>query len=113
MSDNPYWYSKQEGEFYSFDRFQNDFSMNSYGRQNGQYWDATKFLEARISISEKIEKYERTVYSFLDLPGQIGGIYELLEITAAFFVGYYNSTILNYELVKKIKKVTVKSLTEG
>ena len=103
ISDNPYWYSKQEGEFYSFDRFQNDFTLNSYGNQHIQSSDPAKFVEAKISISEEIEKYERTVYSFLDLTGQIGGIYELLEITAAFFVGYYNSIIFNYELVNKIK----------
>ena len=77
--------------------------MNSYGRGDSQYFTPALFLEAKISISEEIEIYERIVFSFLDLTGQIGGIYELLEITAAFFVGYYNNILFNYELVNNIK----------
>ena len=55
----------------------------------------SSFLHSKISISEEIDIYERSVFTFLDLIGQIGGIYELLEVSTAFFVGYYNSKILS------------------
>ena len=98
LRDNPFWLTEDEGEFYSFDRFQNDLIFNNYS----VYESSPFFLRSEISISEEIEIYERTVFSILDLTGQIGGIYELLEVIAAFFVGYYNTKIFNFELVKSI-----------
>ena len=103
IDNDPYWDSDHMGFFYSFDQFQNDLSINSYGKRHQQSLDPALFLEVKMSISEEIEIYERIVYSFLDLTGQIGGIYELMEITAAFFVGYYNKVFYNYELANKIK----------
>ena len=98
LRDNPFWLTEDEGEFYSFDRFQNDLIFNDYSA----YETSPFFLRSEISISEEIEIYERTVFSILDLTGQIGGIYELLEVIAAFFVGYYNTKIFNFELVNSI-----------
>ena len=98
LRDNPFWFTEDEGEFYSFDRFQNDLISDDFSSNESSVF----FLLSEISISEEIEIYERTVFSFLDLTGQFGGIYELLEVTAAFFVGYYNTKIFNFELVKSI-----------
>ena len=98
LRDNPFWFTEDNGEFYSFDRFQNDLSFQNHT----SYFSNPQFLISEISISEEIEIYERTVFSLLDLTGQIGGIYELLEVIAAFFVGYYNTKIFNFELVNSI-----------
>ena len=98
LRDNPFWFTEDNGEFYSFDRFQNDLSFQN----QTSYFSNPQFLISEISISEEIEIYERTVFSLLDLTGQIGGIYELLEVIAAFFVGYYNTKIFNFELVNSI-----------
>ena len=69
-------------------------------------------MDSKISISEEIEIYERSVFTFLDLIGQIGGIYELLEVFAAFFVGYYNGKMFNYALVNKLNSSAIDDQTE-
>lgn len=40
----------------------------------------------RIFISEEVIDHSRTVYSFLDLFGDFGGLLEVLSLTAAFFI---------------------------
>ena len=90
--------------FYSFDRFTNDFSSN---RVDFEFKTATFHLGS-IRISEEIEIYERSVTSLLDLTGQIGGIYELFEIIAAFFVGYYNGILFDFTLVNCINENRLK-----
>ena len=95
-SDNPFWFEQEQGFFYSFDRFQ----LDTYSLAQNQ--THLSLLYSKISISEEIEIYERSVFTFFDLVGQIGGIYELLEVSAAFFVGYYNSNMLNFKLVNKL-----------
>ena len=77
---------------------------------HSSYFGNPIFLLSQILVSEEIEIYERTVFSFLDLTGQIGGIYELLEVIAAFFVGYYNNKIFNFELVKSINNFKYQEL---
>ena len=47
----------------------------------------------------------------MDLTGQIGGIYELFEIIAAFFVGYYNGIFFDYTLVNCINENRLKENT--
>ena len=95
-NDNPFWFEQEQGFFYSFDRFQLDTYKIALNHSE------STLLYSKISISEEIDIYERSVFTFLDLIGQIGGIYELLEVSAAFFVGYYNSKIFSYELVNKL-----------
>ena len=53
------------------------------------------------------------MFTFLDLIGQIGGIYELLEVFAAFFVGYYNGKMFNYALVNKLNSSTIDDQTKN
>ena len=98
LSDNPFWFTQDEGVFYSFDRFQNDLVFQNHS----SHFTSSRFMFSEISISEEIEINERTVFSFLDLTGQIGGIHELPEVIVAFFVEYYNTKLFNFELVKSI-----------
>ena len=101
LVDDPFGFSEEDGTFYSFDRFQND--IIDQKRIEGYYKSVYAFGE--FSISEEIEIYERSVFSFLDLTGQIGGIYELLEVLAGIFVGYYNTKLFNYTFINKYNSV--------
>ena len=53
-------------------------------------------------ISNQEDFYERTVYSFFDFVGQIGGIVELFLIFAAIIISPISGTLLDHEIVNSI-----------
>ena len=61
-------------------------------------------------IREKLKKLGaqfRSYYSVWDLIGQVGGIFEILEITCAIFVGIYNSKVMEYEMTNEYSKASI------
>ena len=60
----------KSGEFYTISRVQD--SVNT--RSSGNFFDLTIRLDNRKTL------YERRVFSFLDLIGQVGGVNEIIEI---------------------------------
>ena len=53
-------------------------------------------------ISNQEDFYERTVYSFFDFVGQIGGIIELFLIFAAIFISPISGTLFDHEIIRDI-----------
>ena len=57
------------------------------------------YLQVYINLDPQLDLYQRTVYSFLDMLGFIGGIFELLKIfgylTVSYFIkrNYYSSIL--------------------
>ena len=62
------------------------------------------YIYVIISVDDEIEYYERSVYSIWDLFGQIGGVYEVLEITFMMFVKYFNDKFLLLSLVNDMNQ---------
>ena len=57
-----------------------------------------------FAVDDEIEYYERSIYSIWDLFGQIGGVYEILEIVTMMFVNYFNDKLLLLSLVNNMNK---------
>ena len=57
-----------------------------------------------ISVDDEVEYYERSIYSIWDLFGQIGGVYEILEIICMLFVNYFNDKLLLLSLVNDMNE---------
>ena len=53
-------------------------------------------------IDPQTDSYNRSVYTFLDLTGQVGGFYEILEIMGSFFVGIFAEKLLSLSLVSNL-----------
>jgi hypothetical protein len=72
MQDNLFQYDNSVvKEFYKIDRTQTDLS--------DAYPDGT-YIEVNLLIDGETEYHERKVYSFLDMTGQIGGIFEIIKL---------------------------------
>ena len=82
----------KSGEFYTISRVQD--SVNT--RSSGNFFDLTIRLDNRKTL------YERRVFSFLDLIGQVGGVNEIIEIFWVFFIGMYSEKLFQYSIVSKI-----------
>jgi hypothetical protein len=63
--------NKKEGSFYNFEKVET---------QTLKYNLDIGYLKLRILLDRKINDYEVKVYQFLDLTGQLGGIFEIAEV---------------------------------
>jgi hypothetical protein len=51
------------------------------------------------------DTYERSVFSILDLFGNLGGLFEILQITGSLIVGYFSRDLLLYSILSKLYQV--------
>lgn len=66
--------------------------------------DTPWFARVQIRVSSKIYQYERRVYSFMDLTGQVGGLFELIEICLTLILGFISTRLLTYSMIKDLAK---------
>ena len=62
------------------------------------------YIYVNFVVDDEIELYERSIYSIWDLFGQIGGVYEVLEIVCMLFVSYFNEKLLTLSLVNDMNQ---------
>lgn len=74
LYDNLFWSDtvSEQGEFYEID--------HSNQHVNKKYSDSDYYILLDIKMSNKINQYERRVYSFYTLVSNIGGFYEMIHI---------------------------------
>lgn len=51
------------------------------------------------------ESYERSVFSFFDLTGNLGGLFEVLELVGALFVEFFAGKIFLYSILSRLYQV--------
>lgn len=100
LYDNLIWSDTvtKTGEFLTFDK-------NTQGVLPNNSDD--NFMIIDFKQSDKVNQYERHVYTFFDLMGNIGGFFEIFEIAFAVFVGYFSSKIYEHSLLNGLKSSTV------
>lgn len=71
-------------------------------------------VSSYMIMSSKINQFERRVMSLMDIIGLIGGFFELFEVIAGFFIGYFVSKIFTFTLVNNLEKTkkSYKKLTK-
>lgn len=52
-----------------------------------------------------INTYERSVFSVLDFTGNLGGLFEVLEITGSIIVGLFSSKLFFYSFLSRLYQV--------
>lgn len=80
----------QEGVFYSAVP-QRSINYN-IGVTNDLFFRADFFLDARIDI------YERTLRNFIDVLGDIGGIFEIIHLILSLPLTYFSKKLFEYEI---------------
>ena len=66
------------------------------------YVEKEVIFQSQLSLSEKVYTHKRTVYGFLDLLGDIGGIADLLILMFGIFIFPYSEHSFNISAVKKL-----------
>lgn len=61
-----------------------------------------EFVTAFIRIDDKYFVYQRTIYSFLDVIGNIGGLMEGLLFIGYIFVFLFSKKLFKASLMKKL-----------
>jgi hypothetical protein len=51
------------------------------------------------------DSYSRSVFSILDLFGNIGGVFEILQVTGGLIVGYFSRDLFLYSILTKLYQV--------
>ena len=54
---------------------------------------------------ESSKSYERSVFSFLEVTGNIGGLLEILEIAGGFLVGICSGKMFLYSIISNLYHV--------
>ena len=49
--------------------------------------------------------YERSVFSFLEVTGNIGGLYEIMKITGGIIVSFFSGNMFFYSIISKLYQI--------
>ena len=60
------------------------------------------FFSAYFDLDDNQDQYQRVVYSFFDMTGQIGGVYEILALAFGLMINVYNKRMFNYSLIESL-----------
>ena len=63
------------------------------------------YLQVYINLDPQVDQYQRTVYSFLDMLGFIGGIFELLKTFGYLLVCYFIKRAYYSSIISKLYHV--------
>ena len=106
LQDSLFQFWNKVGSFYSFKEGKHSF----YDEVNYGY----HLSDIKFTINSEYEIFERTVFSFWEFIGQIGGIYEILDLLFMFIVIPYNNKMFLLSLAnQKIKILTDKNYTKS
>lgn len=85
----------KEYEFYTVENFRQTFTSE----------DEETFVTLKFNLDAQTNVFQRTVFSFLDLTGQLGGINEVLIVFGSILTGFFTEKIFNYSVLSKLYQV--------
>ena len=88
LKDSLSQFTEEKGSFYSFKVGSSKYYTNN---REGELFTYLQYAHIRFRIDIEQETYERTVYSFWDFIGQIGGIYEIFDVLSTVIVSMYTN----------------------
>ena len=99
MIDNPFFdFGYKKVSFYNADS--RSMITNSIGNQR-------EFLSLSIKMDNTSDEYERVVYSFLDMFGFLGGLFDFMYFIGYFWTQYFSNTLFFNNIFSKIYQVEV------
>ena len=82
-----------EVNFYNIDKKSTTYSSIDF---------SNAYLQVYITLDPQVDQYQRTVYSFLDMLGFIGGIFELLKTFGYLLVSYFIKRAYYSSIISKL-----------
>ena len=75
-----------------------------------EFEDTVAFIT--VELDQKGEKYKRTTYTFLDMFGYLGGLYDFLVFIGYLFVGYFQVRMFNCSLMSNLYNLNTKNKSD-
>ena len=63
------------------------------------------YFQCQFRLSTRVIEYERIIYSFTDMAGDVGGFKEFIEVILCFLIGSYANRLYFAELIQKMFRV--------
>lgn len=107
LSDNIFNYGiggTDQRDFYSLEKTYVDLKPLTTGDDTLMY--------VVFAIDAEEDSYSRSVFTFLDLTGQVGGLQEIFNIAGALIVGFFTEKLLSLSLVSQLYTYQSSSKTE-
>lgn len=82
--------------FYQVDNFREQMEIEGTDLQ---------FMSIYLRLDNKNDTYERKVYSFSDLLSQIGGVYQMIVIIGALFVGIFSTRLFEASILQNVYQI--------
>lgn len=89
--------------FYSVERTQTDLS---------DYYNDGTLLEVNFVIDTTFDYYERVVYSFLDMTGQVGGLYEVVKVVVGMIVTFFANKLFMFSIINKLYHIDLSDINK-
>lgn len=74
-------------------------------KESWAYYGGPEYVYVKLQLDPETQLYKRTVYSILDLIGQLGGVFGILSSVFTLIVGIYSENMLFHSIVKKCYQV--------
>ena len=87
--------STQDLQFYNVDTSENDFIFSN----------SNSYVSVYLNMEAREDTYERTVFSFFDLTGLVGGVFEILELAGGLFVSFFAHKLFMFSMLNDLYQV--------
>ena len=96
--------------FNIFSEITNFYSIGrrSVSSQNFEFNDQSYFI-LYLKLSQQYTNYERTVFTFFDMFGMLGGFFELFSLIGFLFVNRISTNLFNNCLLSSLYQVKARS----
>ena len=94
-TDSVFFNSRTDGIFYSFSEEKRLISSNNNERP---------LIRVFFYMDNKTDSYEMSLYTFWDMIGIVGGVYEVLKIICSIFMLIYTEKLMLVDLVNSYNK---------
>ncbi|CAI2375893.1 unnamed protein product [Moneuplotes crassus] len=67
----------------------------------------------KFAKDSRMKSYERSVFSFMEATGNMGGLFEIMEIAGGIFVGLFSGQMFFYSILPKLYHTEDPTVNEG
>lgn len=62
---------------------------------------SARYLLTEVKLSSEVTQHGRTVSTWFDMLGQVGGVYGIVSAICGLIIGYYSEQMLYYQVLSK------------
>ena len=100
LSDSFIQFGQTKKQFYSIENDRLDFTARDFS--------FSLYASIVIRMEAREDTYERTVFSFFDFTGLVGGVFEILEVIGSIVVSFFANRLFMFWMLSNLYQVQMK-----